>query len=403
MNTVLDSARNLYASLLARALPTYERGLLQLLLISRSKMRGVYGARGVGKTTLMLQWLKQQPFKPSETLYFSCDHPIFKGVELFELVDAFVRQGGRLVVIDEIHEMPGFEQALKSVYDFLDVQVVFSGSSAIALTHPDLSRRYAMFHLPPLSLREYIGLETGITLPSLSLPSLLDDAFNSSLAITQALGQHKILPVFNAYLQHGGYPFYFEDPASFAQKLGDTLNLVIQLELGRLFSIQPDKIDLLKKLLVVVSRSKPLELSIEKLTTNIELSKPTLYKYLDYLQRGELLRLVPHELKKLKTVRKPDKLYLHHPNLLQALCIQADVGILRETFFAAQLAGAGHILEFAQRGDFVVDESLVFEIGGRNKDFSQLKDEKRPAYLALDDIETAGERKIPLWLFGFLY
>lgn len=185
--------------------------------------------------------------------------------------------------------------------------------------------------------------------------------------------------------------------------MADTINLVIQFELAGLFLIQPDKTDLLRKMLVVIANSKPLELSPEKFTSNVELSKPTFYKYLDYLVRGELVRIVPHELKQIKNLRKADKLYLAHPNLINVLAMPADTGTLREAFFAAQLSSAGHELEFSQVGDFLVDSMAIVEVGGSHKSFSQLKEAKHPSYLALDNIESGSGHKIPLWLFGFLY
>lgn len=405
MQNILQKSRQLYLGLVNRALPEYERHLLSTLLQSQSKMIGIYGARGVGKTTLMLQWLKHQKHPLSQTLYLSCDHPILAGVSLFDLAEVFVQHGGKILILDEVHDAPDFEQALKSIYDFLDVKVVFSGSSAVSLSHPDLSRRYAMLALPQLSVREFIEIKTQMQIPKFSLAEVLENPMDACFEVTQILAQAdlKILPLFQDYLKQGGYPFYFDDPASFPQRLSDMINLVIQIELVQLFSIKSDKIDLLKKLLVVICRSKPLELSIEKLASNVGLSKPTLYKFLDYLQKGELLRQVPHELKKYQNIRRPDKLYLYHPNLLQVLCLNPDLGTLRETFFAAQLAAAGHQVEFAQQGDFCIDDQIIFEVGGKSKDFHQLKGVEKPAFIAADDIEIGSEQKIPLWLFGFLY
>ena len=401
MENMLHKSRQLYANLKAKPLPVYERDLLATLEASTARMIGIYGSRGVGKTTLMLQWLAKQAQPMSETLYISCDHPLYLGVDFFELVQSFEQYGIKTLVIDEIHHIKEFEKALKAIYDFLSIRVVFSGSSAIALTSPDVSRRYSMFSLSQLSLKEAIELQHSIQLPSFKLSEIVQSPVDSSFAVTQALGDLKILPLFDAYLKQGAYPFYFEDPNSYSQRLTDTINLIVQMELGALFNIHADKINLLKKLLVVICRSQPLELSIEKITSSVELSKPTLYKFLNYLERGELVRQVPHELKKYKTIRKADKLYLYHPNLFSALCLTPEIGTVREAFFASQL-GRHHQVEFCDQGDFVIDEHSVFEVGGRGKDFSQLKHEKRPSYLALDGIEMGSGHKIPLWLFGFL-
>lgn len=402
METILQSARQLYLGLRKQSLPAFERGHGQRIFSSTSKLVGIYGSRGVGKTTLMLQWLRKQEVASSEKLYISCDHALFSDIDLFKLLEYYAQHGGKIVVLDEVHHIANFEQILKSAYDFLPLKIIFSGSSAIALTNADFTRRFAMFHLPQLSFREYIALETGVFCETISLQSMLENSVDSTMQILEQLGDNHVLPLFNGYLEHGGYPFYFEDKLSFAQKLNDTLNLVLQLELSPIFSIQPDKVDTLKKLLMVVSRSKPLELGIEKLASQVEVSKPTLYKYLGYLERGELIRQVPHEQKRFQNIRRPDKLYMYHPNLAKALSLRADIGNLREAFFAFQLAAAGHKVEFAQQGDFVIDEDIVFEIGGKSKDFSQLKEVKRPAYLALDGIEIGTNQRIPLWLFGFL-
>ncbi len=402
MESLLENARRLSFARTKKKLPDYHRHLYDVLILQQSRIIGIYGARGVGKTTLMLQLMQAKSFPASDVLYISCDHPMFKGVSLFDFIVYFSQMGGKLIVIDEIHEATGFEQALKSVYDFLDIAIIFSGSSAVQLTNPDFSRRYAMYALPQLSFREYLALRLDINLPRYTLASLLNNHIDVAYDIQSKLLDHKILPLYRDYCEHGGYPFYFESPDSFLQKLNDTISLTISLDLGRLFNIQHDKIDMLKKLLSVLCRAKPFEVSIEKLAASVELSKPTLYHYLDYLQRGELLRLVPNELKKHKQIRRPDKLYLYHPNLFSALCLTHEVGTIREAFFASQL-GPNHQIAYSNEGDFLVDETLTFEVGGASKDFSQALNKADNAYVAADNIEVGSGSKIPLWLFGFTY
>lgn len=402
MEQLLAQARQLFVLRLSKSLPSYQRGLYNKLVGQKSRILGIYGARGVGKTTLMLQYLKSLSLPTSEVLYISCDHPILKGISLFDFMAHFQSMGGKAIFIDEIHEARDFEQALKSAYDFLELKIVFSGSSAIALTNPDFTRRYAMHALPKLSLREYLEIRLNLSLPTYALEHLLEQHLEISVEILLALGEHKILPLFKDYLLHGGYPFYFEDEASFIQKLSDSIILSIDVDLAKLCDIHPDKLDMLKKLLTVICRAKPFEMAIDKLAASVEISKPTLYRYLDYLEKGELLRCVPNELKKHKQVRRPDKLYLHHPNLFQALCLHSEVGTIREVFFASQL-GFEHLLAYSNQADFLVDEQWLFEIGGANKDFTQLADSAYPSFVVADDLEVGSGRKIPLWLFGFLY
>jgi uncharacterized protein len=401
MEQLLEKAKQLSVSKLQGKRPKYKRFLFDELVSTKSMIAGVYGARGSGKTTILLQAAASLGFKPSEMLYISFDHPVFKGVSLFEFVDYYSKTGGKFLLIDEIHDADNFEQELKSVYDFVGIKILFSGSSAVRLTNPDLARRYAMFYLPALSLREYIELDSSITLGGYELEDIVAKHEDIAFAILGKLEGKKILEYFRKFLEFGAYPYYFEDRQSYLQKLIDTINMTIDTDLGQLFFISPDKIDILKKLLVTICRSQPLELSIDKLSSSVGISKTTLYKYLEYLQKGELLRIVPHELKRHKQIRKADKLYLHNTNLFTALCLNTQKGTLRESFFA-QMVGVKHTLNYCDKGDFIVDELYTVEIGGKSKDFSQIKDIQN-SFIAMDEIESGHGNKIPLWMFGFLY
>ena len=401
MQNKLNNAKRLSLLKLNQDIPTYKRYLYAEVFASTSKIIGIYGSRGVGKTTMLLQILKAVDIEASKKLYISCDHPMLKGVSLFDFVDAFVKRGGEYIVIDEIHEAEDFQAQLKSIYDFLDVKILFSGSSAIEITNPDFARRYSMYKMPIFSFREYLEVSQNITLKAYSLKKIVQNHESIVHEIIINLEDKKILKHYDMFINVGAYPFYFEDKSKYVDRINETINTVLYKDLGRLFHIQADKIDTLKKLLLTICTSSPFELSIDKLATTVGITKVTLYKYIEYLGRAELIHHISHEAKRFKAIRKPDKLYLANTNLFSALCINSELGTIRETYFASMLS-ANHTLHYAQKGDFLVDEHFTFEIGGEHKGFEQIK-EIPHSFLAIDNIEIGVDNKIPLWLFGFLY
>ena len=401
MKSLLDDLFELSNAKIHHTTTHYHRFLYDTIVKDNAKFAGIYGARGVGKTTMLLQIAKAIPLHKDEILYISCDHPLLVSVELFELVQEFVRYGGKFILIDEIHEAPDFERSLKSIYDFLDVRVLFSGSSAVKLTNPSFARRYAMYHLPFLSFREYLELSLNLHLPSYALSDILKYHTDIAVKTIETLDDQKILKLFEEFLKVGAYPFYFENRANYAQKILDSVNTVLYTDLGMLYNISAEKAYTLKKLLTGICLSQPMELSMERLAKLAGISKTTLYKYIEILHRAELLRHILYEGKRFKSIQKPDKLYLANTTLLSTLCLHPKRGTLRESFFASQVQ-VNHSLYYVDRGDFLVDETYTFEIGGKRKEFYQIEGID-DAYVAADGIETGFKNKIPLWLFGFLY
>ena len=397
----LQNAKRLSQLKLQQTLPKYKRFLFNNIVEGKAKIIGIYGSRGVGKTTMMLQVLKASSLSSEKKLYISCDHPLFKNVSLFDFIDEFVKRGGEFIVIDEIHEADDFQAQLKSVYDFLEVKVLFSGSSAIEITNPDFARRYSMYKMPIFSFREYIEITQSITLESYTLEQLIENHESISSNVLDNLKDKKILKHYETFIKIGAYPFYLEDPSKYIDRINETINTVLHKDLGRIFNIQAQKIDTLKKLLMSICVSKPLELSIDKLASVAGISKMTLYKYIEYLSKAELIHHISHEAKRFKSMRKPDKLYLANTNLFTALYMNSEIGTIRETFFVSMMH-YGHNLHYIEKGDFLIDEKFTVEIGGKNKSFKQIK-EIPDSFLALDDMEVGLEKKIPLWLFGFLY
>ena len=380
---------------------SYKRFLFENIKSSSSRFMGIYGSRGVGKTTMMLQVAKSLNFESDEILYISCDHPILADVSIFELIQEFYQYGGKFIFIDEIHEAKNFEQELKSVYDFIDIKVLFSGSSAIKLTNPSFTRRFPMYHLPILSFKEYLELTLGINLYSYSFEDILNNHSNISNHIINTLQDEKILKHFTNYLKVGAYPFYFENKDRYKQMVLDTTNTILHTDLGSIYNISGEKIVLLKKLLTSICLSNPLELSIEKLSQKVGTSKVTLYKYIEYLHKAELLRHIVFEGKRFKSLQKPDKLYLANSTLFNVLCIEPKIGIIRESFFTSQV-GVNSSIYYVERGDFLIDEKYTVEIGGKNKGFEQIKDIQN-SFVIADDIEIGFKNRVPLYLFGFLY
>jgi predicted AAA+ superfamily ATPase len=397
----LENAKRLYLLKLKQQLPKFKRYIYTDLIHTTSKLTAIYGSRGVGKTTLLMQMIKEHPLSSDKKLYLSCDHIYMQDISLFEIAEEFSKRGGELICIDEVHEAVNFEQELKQIYDFLDIQVYFTSSSAIALKSPDFARRYSMYHLSHLSLREYLNLCYGLNLKRYTLEEILKNHENIVYEILDSLDNYKILKEFDDFLKVGIYPFYFEDKKRYIDRINDTIDKVLYMDIGKIYSILSDKIDSLKKLLSTICTSKPFEFTVDKLAKTVGITKSTLYKYLLYLDKAELISIVTNEAKRFSNIKKADKLYLANSNLLEALCINKEIGTIRETFFVSMVK-TQHKLHYSNIGDFLVDEKYTFEIGGANKSFNQIKDVKN-SFVVADDIEVGFGAKIPLWLFGFLY
>lgn len=364
------------------------------------KMVGILGSRGVGKTTFILQYLQSLDIPQSKKLYFSADSILLSNQSLYEIADAFSKVGGQVLAIDEIHKYKNFEHELKEIYDFLDIQIIFSGSSALQLEHKkaDLSRRAVLYRLHGLSFREFLELKLGRTFESYGLETILENHLNIAYALTSEI---KPFEYFREYLQSGYFPYYFENPNSYGMKLEETVNTVIESDLPIIFNIEAQNIQKLKQLIAMICGSKPYELNITNLSKKIGINRTTLYQYIHYLTMGNLLYALKAKSKGDTIFTKPSKLYLNNPNLSFYYCQSNEIGTVREQFFI-NMVRVHHDLSYPAKGDFMVDEQYSFEIGGKNKSFKQLEGVSH-AYVVADDIESGFGNKIPLWLFGFLY
>lgn len=368
-----------------------------------SRLIGIKGARGIGKTTLLLQYIKLHlADKLNETLYVSLDTVWFNTHSLSELVRDFERKGGKYLFLDEVHKYEGWAQELKNSYDdYPTLKIVFTGSSLLEILNAraDLSRRAVVYTMQGFSFREYISLETGLAFDILSLDQIIDDHSNLARKINN---QIRPFQYFENYLKGGYYPFYREQPELYLMRLGEVVNMILEIELPLLRKVDLAYIGRIKQLLVVIAESVPFVPNVSKLSEKININRATLLTYLHYLDEIGLTHNLFKEAAGISRLQKPSKIYLENTNLAFLLSREnTNIGNLRETFFANQLVHR-HQLNYTDLGDFLVDQKFTFEIGGRDKKAKQI--ELVPnAYVVSDDIEYGFENKIPLWLFGFLY
>jgi len=390
--------KNRFAKLLSNFDKPYKRYLFKKVDFSE-KLIGFTGARGVGKTTFLLQYLKENPLPLNKKLYINAEFLEYSFLKLYDLAEEFEKKGGKVLVIDEIHKYPNFEKDLKLIYDTLDLQVVFSGSSAIKLEHSkaDLSRRAVVYKMNNLSFREFLELKTNQTFESYSLDEILQNHENIAFEIISKI---KPFEYFDEYLQKGAYPFYFDNSETYCLKLEEAVNASIDSDLSLIFDIKPINLIKLKKLIYLICASEPFELNITKLSQKIEISRNYLYQYIYYLEKGDIFNILNSKTRGDAIFVKPQKIYLKNTNLNYCYCENSKTGTLRETFFANQLYE--YKLTYPKTGDFLVNDRYTFEIGGKNKSFSQIKDVKN-SFIVVDGVEIGCQNKIPLWLFGFLY
>lgn len=368
-----------------------------------ARLIGIKGARGVGKTTLMLQYIKQQLSNElNVTLYVSLDHLWFTENTLVDLADTFVKRGGKHLFLDEVHKYENWTQELKNIYDaYPNLKVVFTGSSLLEILNAraDLSRRAIVYHLQGLSFREYLILHTNNDFKKYSLNTILNQHTEIS---TEVLPHIKPLAHFNDYLNIGYFPFHLEQPDVYYMRINEIISMMLEIELPLLRGVDVGYVARIKQLLYIISQAVPFVPNVSKLSEKIGIERKTLLTYLHYLDEIALTKNLFKESFGISSLQKPQKIYLENTNYMYALNSEsANKGNLRETFFANQLK-QNHTITYTDLGDFLVDNKYTFEIGGKSKNNKQIKNTSN-SFIAADDIEYGFENKIPLWMFGFLY
>lgn len=368
-----------------------------------ARMIGIKGARGVGKTTLLLQHIRDtHDFQSNEALYVSLDDIWFSSHRLVDLADNFVKRGGKSLYLDEVHRYPDWSQELKNIYDdYPELQVVFTGSSLLEILNAraDLSRRAIVYTMQGLSFREYLEIETGKKLPKYDLEEILYE--HEDLA-KEILDQLRPLAYFNDYLRSGYYPFYKEQADLYFMRINEVISMMLEIELPLLRGMELAYVRKIKQLLLIIADSVPFIPNVSKISERTGINRTTLLAYMHYLEETALTINLFKKGSGFSQMQKPSKIYLENCNLVYSLAPgNVSQGTLRETFFANQLSYK-HELQFIEETDFLVDGHYAFEVGGSDKGSRQIKNLNN-AYIAADDIEYGFENKIPLWLFGFLY
>lgn len=367
-----------------------------------NRLIGIKGARGTGKTTLLLQWIKEQNLPTEKASYFSLDDLYFTNHSLKETVSHFYKNGGVILVLDEVHKYKNWSQEIKNCYDFYpDLKIIFTGSSIIdiAKQEGDLSRRALLYELVGLSFREYLTMLHIIDLPVLSLNNLL---FNNAAVKKMIPNDFRPLNHFSNYLNYGYYPFGLADTTSVYQRINQLIRTIVEIDMAELRDFNIRNAKKLLQLIYVIAQQVPFKPNISNLSIKTGIHRNSLNNYLHYLEQAKIISLLFPTGNSIATLQKPEKIVLNNTTLLNALAEEKSlVGTIRETFFVSQLQ-TFHKVQLSKQADFIIDDKYTFEVGGKSKGQKQIEGIEN-AWIVKDDIELPMLNTIPLWMIGLLY
>ena len=363
----------------------------------------IKGSRGVGKTTMMRQYIRQTyGVNAGEALYCVLDSIYFTSNSLFDLAERFYQLGGKHLFLDEVHKYPTWSKEIKEINDlYPTLKITFTGSSLIQILNADadLSRRVLSYTMEGLSFREFLLFYKGIRLPQCTLADILKNADQICEEVNARCRPQKM---FEEYLRVGYYPFYDGDETEYYSRLENVVNFIIDQEMTAFCGLEPAYTRRVKAMLLFLANNVPYEVNIAKLASYLELSKNTILNYLSNMQRAELLNLLYADNKSVTKMQKPDKIFIHNPNMLLALGDNCPIGTLRECFVVNQLR-VNHQVEYSKNaGDFKVDGKITFEVGGEGKTFEQIAG-MPDSYVLADNMEFPVGKKLPIWLVGLTY
>lgn len=398
----MEKLIELFRKKMTGPLPTFEREL-ERKINWNARLISVRGSRGTGKTTLFLQHIKKTfSNNLNKVLYVNLDNIYFSNNTLVELAEKFASRGGTHLFIDEVHKYENWSKEIKNLYDdFPELHIAFTGSSLLEILNgrADLSRRTLVYELTGLSFREYLSLIKAHDFPIFTLEEILKNNEQISAEIASKI---KPFEFFDDYLSFGYYPYFLEGKDDYSNRLNETLNMILEVELPMLRGLEIAYIPRIKKLLAVIGESAPFIPNITQLAAKIGISRQTLLIYLKYLEDAKLINQLYKKSRGLSVLEKPEKILMENTNLIELFNGEnANTGSRRETFVLNQLLHS-HKVDFSEESDFFVDSKYTFEVGGKNKKRKQIQ-EIPDSYIIADDIEFGTDRRIPIWLLGFMY
>lgn len=399
----METLFSLQRQLIQNSTTSFVRSVMNEIDWEGTRLIGIRGARGVGKTTLLLQHIKlHYGAGTKKALYINLDSAYFTRHDLMDIVQTFYTSGGECLLLDEVHKYPHWSQYVKNIYDlYPTLKIVFTGSSLLQILNAeaDLSRRCVSYEMQGLSFSEYMRFYHRIDLPQCSLDDIICHA---DVICEQVNALCRPLEYFGDYLKSGYYPFRKENPKQYTTRVENVVDMILGIELPQQRGVDVGNVRKLKSLLAVLATEVPMLVDVSKLSKMTELSRVSLTSYLQYLHDARLIRLLYSNAASVKRMQKPDKILMENPNLCYILNLgQANEGTVRESFFCNQMAYR-HSVEYTKPADFVIDGNVVVEVGGISKDGGQIADREN-AFLACDGIEYPYGRKLPLWLFGLTY
>lgn len=396
MNTLFT----IYRRLLAETPSSFTRYLYSQINWD-NRLIIIRGAKGVGKTTLIFQYIKNTYKNPDETMYASLDNIWFGKHTIIDLAEYLYTHGAKSLFLDEVHKYPNWRQEVKNIYDsYPGFKLVITGSSMLQLTTSaigDLSRRARLYTMEGLSFREFAELQYNVNLPVISLESILENHINIALEINQ---KTKILPLFEEYIQYGYYPFYRESGDGLYERIGRMVDTILEQEIPSISGIEYSSVYKMRQLLSVLAEQSPYTLNLSLLSKDTGIARDVILKLFKLMNSADLVRSL-YSTDGYKRLAKPEKILFDNTTLMSALSPNPENGTIRETFFASQLSQA-HKVIMPQKGDLLVDNKYLFEVGGKKKTFKQIADIEN-SYVVADNIDMGFGNKIPIWLFGLLY
>jgi len=369
----------------------------------QDRLIGIKGARGVGKTTLLLQKLKSLKVSSPQVVYLQLDDLHFSSYTLFDTASEIIKLGGRKFFLDEVHKYPGWAREVKLIYDrHPGVHVVFTGSSVIDISkeEAELGRRAALYDMPGLSYREYLNLAYGQGLETVSLETILSESGGNFRSLFPS--DFAPLKYFGEYLEFGYYPFFAEYRETFHLRLRQMVRFIVEHDMSEIKEFDLRNAKKMLQLIAIIAAQVPFKPNYSKLAEKTGLHRNSLASYMQYLERAQIVNLLYPKAFSTAALQKPEKIYFNNTNLMYALAeSKPETGALRETFTYNQVA-IGHSIRQGKIGDFLINDKWVFEVGGISKSRKQLTGRENE-FLVIDNLEYPVTNRIPLWTLGFLY